>query len=1785
MKLKLSTLFIIALLLVCKVSIGQISLFTLDQTTKADFGATKPASLSGSTIKAPDVTYLELDKKNLSLLYKDDPAIITIAIPRYNKPDIEITLQKKQILSNHFSVKTLSKKGQEKVTCPIGHYYNCISEGKFAAISVFENSIQGVLTIEGEQYSIGPIDSEVKATTESPLYVMVKDADLPSPESSCQTADIDIPQNMLSNLQSPAQFTVNDDRLIYTYVEAEHEFLADYGGVVGTFQHISNIWNVVHAIYELEEIDMQISEIVIWTEANSYDHSNLYSLRQDFSNSKTCLHGDLAIYLEWGNFFGGVAGSEICSGQSFALASIKPDLLEFPNFSRAPFLVAHELGHMLGSPHTHSCSWPGGVIDNCATPQDGNCGPSSNPTPGTIMSYCPVSVMDFNLGFGDLPGDLIRATIDNSDCHGQIEYIDILGDDIYACTDEVVTLDATFPSCNNCTYFWNDGATGPTREVTTGDNYDYCVQIVDATGNIYADHILVTGGGTRIEAELNFPSSCTEGDILINASSTYGNFSYNWSNGNTTNFLQDVEAGSYTLTLTNDECTVTRTYDLVNAVGIEMEKRIGSSDLDEVQSIIENSNNELMIFGTGGGPEGELNYPAAGFIIMNADKTGDINWVKNIGSPGSETCNDAIATQDGGYLMVGTTYGVGGDIPSNNGGKDGILVKTNQDGDVEWVKNIGGSNDDIIFSVLQLPNGEYVFCGSTSSNDFDLSENLGSADMWVAKASSSGDIIWSKNFGGSRFEKGADIAIDDENDIYVLGSSSSNDGDFSNNSQVTDVVLLKLDQNGTKIWAKNYGGIKSDDGSSVLFSSEGYIVFSARSTSRDNDLGQIGAGRNNIWLCTTDKDGNLLSSNAYTTPNNVDPSDLLETDDGGFILVGAQESLLNSPSELTYDAYLIKTDINGNLEWKKIIGTDTFDKINTIIQSADGNFYVGGSSAFGISYNTPYFAAPYEMWFLSLSENAGVEVTIEASDLFLDNGPVILTANPPVPSPVWSTGATTQSISINSPGTYTLTGGVGNCENMDQVTIAETGCIVDVSTNGCEITLTGLNDAVSNIKVFNSNYSIVWECNPWSGECNETEVISGLDPGVYPISIKTEDANGEIICDFTESFIIDCQGGPCLNEGGDSDNDGICDDNDCAPLDPAFPLPVGSPCNDGDPTTTEDQIQSDGCTCMGTPIGNTACGVSFSVLGNSITLTGMSGAESIKLFLFGNGSPVFQCGSQLGNDCSNTATVDGLAAGDYTLIVIMNNCTENASFEIDFSCVDGDNDGVCLDQDCDDSNPSIPATVGSSCDDGNPETENDMIQSDACTCAGVPVSNTCSVVVSNSNNSIVVTGLTNAENTKLFDSDYTVVWSCNPWSGSPCSSSETIDNLITGATYYLSVQSDVCDEWISIVVEGTNCTDMDNDGVCLDQDCDDSNPSIPATVGSSCDDGNPETESDMIQSDACTCAGVPVSNTCSVVVSNSNNSIVVTGLTNAENTKLFDSDYTVVWSCDPWSGNPCSSIETIDNLIVGATYYLSVQSDVCDEWITIVAGGTNCTDMDNDGVCIGQDCDDGNPSIPATVGSSCDDGNPNTTNDVIQPDGCTCLGIPDDENLCNIAYSLADGTMIISGTGLEAPNNVILKLFDPNWQILFECTGDCDDNIIIPNISTGIYHLSVNVYDVNWNPTCDFLEDISVENGSLRIGNINEITLDQDRSIVVENMYPVPASSWIFIEISSEKEAEILTEIYDSRGSLVSQKLLKINVGSNVIQWNIDELPSGFYQVLFNVGNRHNPVRFIKQRL
>ena len=188
-----------------------------------------------------------------------------------------------------------------------------------------------------------------------------------------------------------------------------------------------------------------------------------------------------------------------------------------------------------------------------------------------------------------------------------------------------------------------------------------------------------------------------------------------------------------------------------------------------------------------------------------------------------ETANAIVSTPDGGFIVAGHTNSNDGDVSGKHGSGlkvDAWIIKLDKDGNKQWQKCLGGSEQDYAASIVASNDGGYVMAGYTLSNDGDVSGNYGDYDVWAVKLSGNGDLLWQKALGGSGEDIASSITL--AQDGYVIAArTASNDGDVSGNHGAQDAWIIKIDATGNLVWQQTYGGSKGDGGRSIITTSPG----------------------------------------------------------------------------------------------------------------------------------------------------------------------------------------------------------------------------------------------------------------------------------------------------------------------------------------------------------------------------------------------------------------------------------------------------------------------------------------------------------------------------------------------------------------------------------------------------------------------------------------------------------------------------------------------------------------------------------------------------------------------------------------------------------------------------------------------------------------------------------------------------------------------------------------------------------------------------------------------------
>ena len=357
--------------------------------------------------------FMDLDAQKLHELYVSAPTTIEFIVPNpMGDGNWKLSLYKTEILAKDFKIKTSDGRTLE---APTAHYYQGVlnnDSNSSAVISVFEHELNGVMSDSSGNYDLGLYGDKAANN-----YVLYRSNELAAKiPFECHTDDV--------NLPAPTAAVVVDCRIVKVYIECDFDLYTKRGSSitnVNTF--VTGFFNQVASIYTNESIQIQISEIYVWTSTDPFISLTTSSaILSAFRTTRTTFNGNIAHLLSTrSSNLGGIAYLDVLcnTGYSHAFSNIYNSYSNFPTYSWTVNVFTHEMGHNLGSNHTQWCGWTGGALDNCYT-TEGGC--AAGPAPvggGTIMSYCHlVSGVGVNLsnGFGLQPGNKIRLRYSAATC-------------------------------------------------------------------------------------------------------------------------------------------------------------------------------------------------------------------------------------------------------------------------------------------------------------------------------------------------------------------------------------------------------------------------------------------------------------------------------------------------------------------------------------------------------------------------------------------------------------------------------------------------------------------------------------------------------------------------------------------------------------------------------------------------------------------------------------------------------------------------------------------------------------------------------------------------------------------------------------------------------------------------------------------------------------------------------------------------------------------------------------------------------------------------------------------------------------------------------------------------------------------------------------------------------------------------------------------------------------------------------------------------------------------------
>ena len=417
---------------------------------------------------------------------------------------------------------------------------------------------------------------------------------------------------------------------------------------------------------------------------------------------------------------------------------------------------------------------------------------------------------------------------------------------------------------------------------------------------------------------------------------------------------------------------------------IQWDRAFGGGSDDDLHSLTETSDGGYLLGGYSyssvSGDKSEGSKGTYDYWVVKTDASGNKLWDRTFGGGSHDILRSITETTDGGYLLGGHSYSSssGDKSEDSRGESDYWLVKIDASGNKLWDRSFGGNYSEIFYSLTATSDGGFLLGGySNSPASGDKSEgSKGAYDYWIVKTDASGNILWNRTFGGNSWDQLLSLTATSDGGFLLGGQSlSSASGDKSESSSHYDFWVVKIDASGNKLWDRTFGGSSIESLASLTEISDGGFLLGGYSLSNiSGDKTEDSKGSADYWVVKTDASGNMLWDKTIGGDLADAINSLTETTDGGFLLGGMSDSPASGDksegSRGGYDYWVVKIDASGNKLWDKTIGGGAWDVLFSLIETIDGNFLLGGysrSTASGEKSEASKGASDY--WVVKLGDN------------------------------------------------------------------------------------------------------------------------------------------------------------------------------------------------------------------------------------------------------------------------------------------------------------------------------------------------------------------------------------------------------------------------------------------------------------------------------------------------------------------------------------------------------------------------------------------------------------------------------------------------------------------------------------------------------------------------------------------------------------------------------------------------------------------------------------------------
>jgi gliding motility-associated-like protein len=486
----------------------------------------------------------------------------------------------------------------------------------------------------------------------------------------------------------------------------------------------------------------------------------------------------------------------------------------------------------------------------------------------------------------------------------------------------------------------------------------------------------------------------------------------------------------------------------VDATGaLEWAVACDTNQSNETSIVVEDPSDNGFIAASYMNGGGLVNYPNGNIWIYKVSSTGNLVWSNVFGGDldpmdSPDELDDIIPTSDGNFLAIGFS-GVGS-FSNSNGNVDIIAIKFNSSGTILWSRNIGNTDYNYGSAVVESSDGSgYIIAGL----DYKLSGGTG--DFMFTKIDLLGNVLWSRSFGGSGFSWPG-ISLPNYGNTRPSHTSlvETNDGGFvatgytdGYGSGNDEVIVMKINSSGNLVFAKTYGAAGSNDrGAGVLEMADGDLMIAGATQ------GALAVSNNDIMLLRLNNVGDVQwmktydATNALGGPNEFVGS-LSFASDGNLILTGTIDNAITNGN----DILLWKTDTAGNADTCSGLGTliptnrtPITTDITATVSTSNLSYSSLSISPLNTGNGSHGFITLNQQELCSMPDPTACSeyVDLGPDQIFCQGNSTTLDAGSPGSTYLWSTSETTQTINVNTSGSYwvQVTNGMG-CTDRDTIVV------------------------------------------------------------------------------------------------------------------------------------------------------------------------------------------------------------------------------------------------------------------------------------------------------------------------------------------------------------------------------------------------------------------------------------------------------------------------------------------------------------------------------------------------------------------------------------------------------------------------------------------------------------------------------------------------------------------------------------------------------------------------------